>query len=76
MEGRHKPRYVTLREYPSVGLLRVRIIEEEQSRLRHLDLREYRFPSGWSRYGVRIKARSEVEFLIVVLAAVLRDPLL
>ena len=59
-----------------MGLLRIRILEEERTRLRHLDLREYRFPSGWSRYGVRIKARSEVEFLIVVLAAVLRDPLL
>jgi len=76
MEGRHKPRYVTLREYPSVGLLRVRVIEDERTRLRHLDVREYRFPEGWSRYGIRIKVLSEVAFLRDVLGAVLRDPLL
>ena len=73
---RKKPKFVTLREYPEVGVLRVRIIEDRVTRLRCLDIREYRHPEGLTRYGIRIKVRSEVEFLKDVLCAVLRDPLL
>jgi hypothetical protein len=76
MNGRHKPRFVTLREYPQVGSLRVRIVEDETTRRRCLDLREWQFGKGFSRYGVRIWSRSDLETLWNLLTAALRDPLL
>ena len=75
MDRRHKPRFVTLREYPKVGSLRVRILEDETTRRRCLDLREWQFGKGFSRYGVRIWTRNDVESLWNVLTAALRDPL-
>jgi hypothetical protein len=76
MDRRHKPRFVTLREYPSVGSLQVRILEDETTRRRCLDLRDWQHGKGFSRYGVRIWTRSDVETLWNVLTAALRDPLL
>ena len=76
MDERHKPRFVTLREYPRVGPLQVRILEDETRRRRCLDLREWHFGKGFSRYGVRIWTHSDLETLWNVLTAVLRDPLL
>jgi hypothetical protein len=73
---RKKPKFVTLREYPQVGVLVVRVLEDKTTKLRCLDIREYRHPEGLTRYGIRIKVRGEVEFLKDVLLAVLRDPLL
>ena len=73
---RKKPKFVTLREFPEVGVLRVRILEDLVTRLRCLDIREVKHPEGLTRYGIRIKVRGEVEFLKDVLLAVLRDPLL
>jgi len=64
-----------LREYPEVGSLRVRILEDETTRRRCLDLREWQFGKGFSRYGVRIWTRNGAEDLWNVLTAVLRDPL-
>ncbi|MBV8878873.1 MAG: hypothetical protein JO332_02805 [Planctomycetaceae bacterium] len=74
MDG-HKPKFVTLREYPQVGPYRVRILEDGVTRSRCLDIREHVHPQGLSRYGIRIKFRSDLEFLRDVLGAVLRDPL-
>jgi len=51
-------------------------MEDERTKLRCLDIREYKHPEGFTRYGIRIKVRSEVAFLRDVLGAVLRDPLL
>ena len=67
---------MTLREYPQVGALTIRILEDETTRRRCLDLREWQSGKGLSRYGVRIWARSDLETLWSVLTAVLRDPLL
>ena len=74
MERRHKPKFVTLREFPSVGVHRVRILEDRGTLCGCLGIREVQLGKGLSRYGIRIKVRSEVEFLRDVPAAVLRDP--
>lgn len=76
IRNRSKPKFVTLREYPQVGVHAVRILEDERTKRRCLDIREVRFPEGLSRYGIRIRSRADVEFLTTVLLAVLRDPLL
>ena len=74
MNGRHKPRFVTLREYPHVGPLQVRLLEDETTGRRCLDLREWQHGKGFSRYGVRIWTRDDIETLWNVLTAALRDP--
>jgi len=75
MEPRRKPKFVTVREYPAVGIHRVRILQDLRTQLRVLDIREYQPPEGFSRYGVRLKSRSDLELLWSVLTAVLRDPI-
>lgn len=66
---------MTLREYPQVGMFVVRILEDERSKARYLDIREYRFSERLTKNGFRIRRRTEVTLLHDVLGAVLRDPL-
>ena len=75
MNGRRKPKFVTLREYPQAGPLVVRLLEDERTRTKVVDVREYRFPEGLLRNGFRIRKRTDVALLVTVLEAVLRDPL-
>jgi hypothetical protein len=76
MDRRRKPKFVTLQEFPAVGIFRVRILRDLVTRIRVLDIREIT-PSGeFSRYGVRLKSRADLEFLSSVIQAVLRDPTL
>jgi len=46
------------------------------SRVRIFDIREVLPTGGFSRYGVRIWNRADLEFLSNVILAVLRDPTL
>ena len=73
--NRKKPKYVTLREFPWVGVLRVRIQEDLVTRIRVVDIREVEMSGEFSRYGVRVKNRADLELLSSVILAVLRDPL-
>jgi hypothetical protein len=74
MEPKRKPKFVTLREFPAVGVFRVRIREDLGTRTRVLDIREV-LPTGeFSRYGIRIKSRWDAELLWSILSSVLRDP--
>jgi hypothetical protein len=67
---------VTLREFPAVGVFRVRIQKDLVTRIRVLDIREI-LPTGeFSRYGVRLKSRADLELLSSVILAVLWDPAL
>jgi hypothetical protein len=76
MRNRSKPKFVTLRAYPAVGVFRVRILEDQRTRLRVLDIREaLPDPGKFSRYGVRIANRWDLELLSSVLLSVLRDPI-
>jgi len=68
------PKFVTLREFPAVGPFRVRIQRDLGTRVRVLDVRQL-LPTGeFSRYGVRIWNRADLELLSNVILAVLRDP--
>jgi len=76
MERRHKPKFVTLQDFPAVGPFRVRIQRDLGTRIRVLDIRQL-LPTGeFSRYGVRIWNRADLELLSSVILAVLRDPTL
>jgi hypothetical protein len=73
---RSKPKFVTLQEFPAVGPLRVRIRKDLVTRVRILDIREI-LPTGeFSRYGVRLASRADLELLSCVILAVLQDPTL
>jgi hypothetical protein len=76
MDRRRKPKFVTLSEFPAVGPFRVRIQRDVVSRVRIFDIRQV-LPTGeFSRYGVRIWNRADLELLSSVILAVLRDPTL
>ncbi len=76
MNRRGRPKFVTLREFPDAGALRIRILEDERTRLRVLDIRTILPGGSLSRYGVRVANRGDLELLTNILLAVLRDPLL
>jgi hypothetical protein len=64
---------VTLSEFPAVGPFRVRIQRDLVTQVRILDIRQI-LPTGeFSRYGVRIWSRADLELLSSVILAVLRD---
>jgi hypothetical protein len=76
MDRRRKSKFVTLSEFPAVGPFRVRIQRDVVSRVRIFDIRQV-LPTGeFSRYGVRIWNRADLELLSSVILAVLRDPTL
>jgi hypothetical protein len=76
MDRRRKPKFVTLSEFPAVGPFRVRIQRDVVSRVRIFDIRQVLPTGGFSRYGVRIWNRADLELLSSVILAVLRDPTL
>ena len=64
---------MTLQEFPAIGPFRVRIQKDLVSRVRIFDIREILPTGGFSRYGVRIWNRADLELLSSVILAVLRD---
>ena len=65
---------MTLQEFPAVGVFRVRIQKDLVTRIRVLDIREIMPTGEFSRYGIRLKCRADLELLSSVILAVLRDP--
>ena len=65
-----------LREFPPVGKYRVRLLSGERAKERTLDVREYVSSEtfeGFTRRGIRLSERAQVESLRDVLTELLRD---
>jgi hypothetical protein len=81
MKANKTPKQTTVREFPPVGgKYRVRILEDADTRTKCLDIREYVVSpnvfEGFTRRGVRLCDRAQVELLRDALSEVLRDMLL
>ncbi len=66
-----------LREFPPVGKYRVRLLSGSRAKERTLDVREYVVNhdsfEGFTRRGIRLSDRAQVELLRDVLSELLRD---
>ena len=68
-----------IREFPPIGKYRIRLLARPASRERVLDCREYAVLEsfeGFTRRGIRLTDRAQVELLREILSEVLRDLLL
>lgn len=71
-----------LREFPSLGgKYRVRLLQDPRTKGKSLDIREYVVDhnsgfEGFTRRGIRLSERAQVELLRHVLSELLRDLLL
>jgi hypothetical protein len=68
-----------IREFPQIGRYRIRLLVRPGSREKTLDLREYAVLEsyeGFTRRGIRLTDRAQVELLRDILSEVLRDLLL
>jgi hypothetical protein len=68
-----------IREFPPIGKYRIRLLVRPTSREKTLDLREYvslESFEGFTRRGIRLGDRAQVELLRDILSEVLRDLLL
>lgn len=68
-----------LREFPPIGKYRMRLLSRAEASARTLDIREYvsseKF-EGFTRRGIRLGDRAQVELLRDTLSELLRDLLL
>jgi hypothetical protein len=72
-------REVVIREFPPIGKYRIRLVAHPKTREKVLDLREYvslESFEGFTRRGIRLTDRAQVELLRDELSEVLRDLLL
>ena len=68
-----------IREFPPVGKYRVRLLEDEKARKRVLDVREYisgESFEGFTRRGIRIADRAQVDLLRDALREILESMLI
>lgn len=68
-----------IREFPSIGKHRIRLLAHSKTREKSLDLREYvslESFEGFTRRGIRLVDRAQVELLRDILSEVLRDLLM
>lgn len=68
-----------LREFPPTGKYRIRLLSGAKPKERTLDIREYvsgETFEGFTRRGIRLSDRAQVELLRDVLSELLRDLLL
>ena len=68
-----------IREFPPVGKYRVRVLEDEKARKRILDVREYISAEsfeGFTRRGIRISDRAQVDLLRDALREILESMLI
>ncbi len=68
-----------LREFPPIGKYRIRLLSGAKPKERTLDIREYvsgETFEGFTRRGIRLSDRAQVELLRDVLSELLRDLLL
>jgi hypothetical protein len=78
MKAKEKHREEVHKEFPSVGKYRVRLISDAQASSvnKTLDIREYVSSEtfeGFTRRGIRLSERAQVESLRDVLTELLRD---
>ena len=65
-----------IREFPPIGKYRVRLLAHPKTRKKTLDLREFISSEtfeGFTRRGIRVTDRAQVELLRDVLSELLRD---
>jgi hypothetical protein len=65
-----------LREFPPLGKYRVRLLSNARAKERILDIREFVSSEtfeGFTRRGIRLGDRAQVELLRDILSEVLRD---
>jgi hypothetical protein len=68
-----------LREFPPVGKYRVRLVRGGQTAVKALDIREYvtgKEFEGFTRRGIRLTSRADLDLLRDVLKEVLENTLL
>ncbi len=68
-----------IREFPPVGKYRVRLLEDDKARKRVLDIREYIVGEsfeGFTRRGIRIADRAQVDLLRDALREILESMLI
>lgn len=68
-----------LREFPPIGKYRIRLLSGAKPKERTLDIREYvsgETFEGFTRRGIRLSDRAQVELLRDVFSELLRDLLL
>lgn len=68
-----------LREFPPAGKYRIRLLSGPRAQERTLDIREYVSSEtfeGFTRRGIRLGERAQVELLQEVLTELLRDSLI
>lgn len=68
-----------IREFPPVGKYRIRLLARPKTKEKALDLREFVCSEtfeGFTRRGIRLIDRAQVELLRDILSEVLRDLLL
>jgi hypothetical protein len=68
-----------IREFPPLGKYRIRLLSQPKTKTRILDIREFISSEsfeGFTRRGIRLGDRAQVDLLRDVLSEVLRDLLL
>ncbi len=69
-----------IREFPPVGKYRIRLLAQPKTQVKSLDIREYVVSpnvfEGFTRRGIHLSDRAQVDLLRDVLSEVLRDLLL
>lgn len=74
------PKEIVIREFPPMGSkYRVRVLENEKSRQRVLDIREFISSesfSGFTRRGIRLADRAQLDLLRDVLKEILESMLI
>ena len=68
-----------LREFPPIGKYRIRLLSGARPKERTLDIREYvsgETFEGFTRRGIRLSERAQVELLRDTLSELLRDSLM
>ncbi len=69
-----------IREWPPMGRYRIRLLAQPKTQTKTLDIREYvdspNVFSGFTRRGIRLSDRAQVDLLRDILSEVLRELLL
>lgn len=72
-------REVVTREWPPLGKYRVRLVEHPKTHEKSLDIREYVSGSsfeGYTRRGIRLNARAQIDLLRDALKEILESSLI
>ena len=73
------PKEIVIREFPPMGKYRVRVLENERSHQRVLDIREFISSEsfeGFTRRGIRLADRAQLDLLRDVLKEILESMLI